>query len=56
MQQIPPNPFTFANKENLFHNNNQCLGPVQDIGADVKRHPDSQDKTRLTEKNPFNER
>ena len=38
-QQIPPNPFTFANKENLFHNNNQCLGPVQDIGADVKRHP-----------------
>ena len=36
-------PFTppkIANKENLhFVPTNQCLGHVQDIGDDVKRHP-----------------
>ena len=40
MQQIPPpTPLLLQTKKNLLHNNNQCLGPVQDIGADVKRHP-----------------
>ena len=29
-----------ANKENLLYiPTNQCLGHVQDIGGDVKRHP-----------------
>ena len=35
----PPTPLLLQTKKNLLHNNNQCLGPVQDIGADVKRHP-----------------